>query len=62
MVKSQIHLNIDDDLKKRFEQCYPHCRSRFIENCLKKALTDRNFFDKVFFMELLTENKLGEVI
>lgn len=48
---SQIHINVPDSLKNTFEQCFPHCRSRFIKNALELALKDRSFFEKVFFYD-----------
>lgn len=32
-----------------FQRTYRGCLSRFVVNCIKKALNDKEFFDQIFF-------------
>lgn len=48
----QIHPYVDKEVSAQFERLYPHCRQRFISNAMKICLTDMNFFQKIFFMDL----------
>lgn len=48
-----VHTNIDSELLKIFDQAFPACRRRFIENAIQLATTDKEFFDRVFFKDLL---------
>lgn len=48
-----VHTNIDSELLQIFDQAYPACRRRFIENAIQLATTDKEFFDRVFFKDLL---------
>lgn len=48
-----VHTNVDSELLKIFDQAFPACRRRFIENAIQLATTDKEFFDRVFFKDLL---------
>lgn len=52
--KIQVHPFVDRHISEQFEQQYPHCRSRFIENAMKLCLSDKKLFDKIFFCDLLS--------
>lgn len=47
-----VHVNIDKDVLRLFDEAYPSCRRRFIENAMKLATTDKIFFDKIFFKDI----------
>lgn len=51
----QIHLQVKHEVKEQFERTYPGCRTRFLQNCLQIALTDKSFFDKVFFTDFYSQ-------
>lgn len=51
----QIHLQVKNEVKEQFERTYPGCRTRFLQNCLLIALTDKSFFDKVFFIDFYNQ-------
>lgn len=48
-----VHTNINTELLNLFDKAYPACRRRFIENAMQLATTDKEFFDRVFFKDLL---------
>lgn len=48
----QINVTVSDSSYKSFKALYPHCLSRFIRNCLFLAVSDRNFFSQIFFLEV----------
>lgn len=48
-----VHTNVDTELLQIFDQAFPACRRRFIENAIQLATTDKDFFDRVFFKDLL---------
>lgn len=32
-----------------FQRLYPYCLSRFIKLCIKRAVSDKQFFNEIFF-------------
>lgn len=53
----QIHIYVDERIRDDFERNYPHCRSRFVENAMKLALKDKDIFDKIFFCDIMTNDR-----
>lgn len=51
-----IHVNLDRDLVERFDRIYPNSRRRFVSNAFQIALINRNFFDKIFFKDIIKDN------
>lgn len=51
--KTTIHVYMDKRIVEVFQQAYPHCRNRFIENAMRLALSDKNLFDRIFFYDIL---------
>lgn len=47
--KAVFHLFLPKADIEMFQRLYPHCQTRFFGNCLKLALNDSSFFDKIFF-------------
>ena len=43
-------IRLDTNDSQLFQRLYPYCLSRFVKNCVKMALNDRHFFDKIYFM------------
>lgn len=50
--KRQYHLYTDVELLDTFNRLYDGAMRRFLQNALRMANNDRNFFEKVFFMEI----------
>lgn len=50
--KKQINVSIPSDMYERFIRLYKGCLTRFITNCVKRALNDKNFFSSIFFDEV----------
>lgn len=48
-----VHTNVSVRILENFDLRYARCRTRFIRNALELACKDKNFFDKVFFKDLL---------
>lgn len=48
-----VHVNVDRDVVDVFERLYPRLRTSFIRHCMKLAVSDKDFFDRVYFSELL---------
>lgn len=48
-----VHVNVDRDIVDVFERLYPRLRTSFIRNCMKLAVSDKDFFDRAYFSELL---------
>lgn len=53
----QIHTRVKKDDYDNFMRLYPQCLTRFVANAIHLAVTNRSFFDTVFFTNLLP---LGE--
>lgn len=51
--KVTLHVNVDSEMIKLFDAAYPAARTRFIQNAIEVALSDKLFFDKVFWKNLL---------
>lgn len=51
-----VHVNVDRDIVDVFERLYPRLRTRFIRLCMKIAVSDKEFFDRVYFSELLCKS------
>lgn len=47
----QINCSVDSKDYSNFQKFYPQCLSRFVRNCIKLAINNRDFFNKLFFME-----------
>lgn len=54
MEKVTLHTNVDKSIVDLFNRQYKGCRTRFIQNAMKLANSDRNLFDKIFFCDLLS--------
>lgn len=35
--------------RDEFQRLYPYCLSRFIKLCINKAVTDKQFFNEIYF-------------
>lgn len=55
--KVTFHINVDKNLAEQFEQCYPRCRTRLVENLLRCVIQDKELFDRIFFCDLLRKNE-----
>lgn len=44
-----MSLRIDMNDNKMFQKLYPYCLSQFVRKAVKLAISDKKFFDKVFF-------------
>lgn len=51
-----VHVNVDRDIVDLFERLYPRLRTGFIRLCMKLAVSDKEFFDRVYFSELLSNS------
>ena len=51
-----VHTNVDSKVIDNFNMLYPRCRTRFINNALRLATTDKLLFDKIFFCDILESN------
>lgn len=40
---------VSDELREKFKKKFPNCFSRFVRNCMIKAVSDKKFFDEIFF-------------
>lgn len=49
MAKTTINCSCPPDIKSRYNELYPYTLSRFLINCIKLAIADKNFFDSVYF-------------
>lgn len=47
--KTTISCQCPLNLRDKFQRLYPYTLSRFILKCIKLAISDKNFFDKVYF-------------
>lgn len=48
--KSNLSFRLPLTLRNRFQRQYPYCMSRFLVNCIKCALKDKQFFESVYFI------------
>lgn len=48
-----ISTTIDKTIALNFDKLYPHCRARFIQNCMDMATNSRKFFDRTFFRDII---------
>lgn len=51
-MKKQINVSIDIDDYNIFMRLYRGCLTRFIQNVVKKAVNDKDFFSNIFFGEV----------
>lgn len=51
-----VHCNVKNDVLDVFDRLYPACRTRFINNAMLIATNNKNFFDKIFFKDIITDN------
>lgn len=58
MEKITLHTNIEKDIVELFNRQYKGCRTRFIQNAMKLANSDRDLFDKIFFCDLLSNSNV----
>lgn len=35
--------------RDEFQRLYPYCLSRFVKLCIKKAVSDKQFFNEIYF-------------
>ena len=47
----QINCTVDPTVYANFQKYYPQCLTRFIRNCIKLAVANRQFFSQIFFIE-----------
>lgn len=52
-----VHTNVLIDNITTFDKLYPSARTRFINNAIALAVSDRNFFDSIFFNAITSVNK-----
>ena len=45
-----VHVSLSASDADHFQRIYPDCMTRFVRNAVKIALSDKNFFDKIFFL------------
>ena len=50
--KTTYHLVTDKDYYHKFNERYPKLLKIFLTRCIKLAVEDKNFFDKVFFSDI----------
>lgn len=48
-----VHTNIDREVLKTFDLSFPSCRRRFIENAMILANNNKEFFDRIFFKDII---------
>lgn len=52
-----VHVNVLIDNLETFDKLYPSARSRFINNAIALAVSDRKFFDSIFYSFATSVNK-----
>ena len=48
-----LHVNVNKQNIELFDKMYASCRRRFVNNAIELAVNDKNFFDRIFFKDLL---------
>lgn len=48
-----VHVNVPSDILELFDKAFPSCRSRFVNNALRLATSDRALFDRIFFCDIV---------
>ena len=51
-MKRQITAYLDVEIINAFQDRFPDCLKKFIIRCMKLAVSDKYFFEKVFFSEV----------
>lgn len=51
--KITVTTHVERRVIDSFDKMYPSCRARFCENAIKIAVTDRKFFDNIFFRDII---------
>lgn len=51
--KVTVHIYLRREVRDMFSRLYPNCLSRFVENALILASSDKNVFDRIFFKDIL---------
>lgn len=54
-MKKTVSIRVDEHDLFTFKKNYPSCLARFISICVKMAIKDRKFFDKIFFNNEFSE-------
>lgn len=52
-----VHVNVLIDNLEMFDKLYPNARSRFVNNAIAMSITNREFFDSIFYSFASTVNK-----
>lgn len=47
--RTETRVRVDKETLQAFQQRYRYCYSRFVRNCVRKAIDDKLFFESVFF-------------
>lgn len=50
--KTTVSCQCPEDVKQMYNKLYPQTLSRFLVNCIRKAVNDKNFFIDIFFGEV----------
>lgn len=48
-----IHVNVDSNELDLFNKMFPAAKTRFVQNAIHLAVCDKNFFDKIFWCNLM---------
>lgn len=51
-MKRQITAYLEVEVIKAFQEHFPDCLKKFIVKCMKLAVADKSFFERVFFSEV----------
>lgn len=44
-----ISFRLDTNLNNNFQKLYPWCLSRFLKNCVIRAVNSKEFFQEIYF-------------
>lgn len=51
-MKSTVTIRCDDSIKERYNELYPYTLSRFLNKCLKLAISNKDWFIDIYFKEI----------
>lgn len=51
-MKKQITAFLEEEVIKSFQEHFPDCLKKFIVKCMKLAVRDKSFFERIFFSEV----------
>lgn len=48
-MKKTVNFRFEENIINGFQKRYPYCLTRFLLHCIKLAISDKSFFEGIYF-------------